>query len=233
MTSDADGPTERRFPVVTVSLIAANFAVWLFYQVPQFNASIREGAFYPCTVNDACDRAQPWVTSWISAMFMHASWGHLLGNMLYLLVFGKGVEAAFGRLNYLAFYFAGGFVATMTQTAATLLVGTAADARIPTLGASGAISAVLGAYWILYPRSKIVIFTRFFPLKVPTWLFLGVWFVYQLVEAYSSVLVDSANKGGVAFFAHIGGFLFGVIATLASDKGRRFRADYQASTDGR
>jgi hypothetical protein len=89
--------------------------------------------------------------SWVTAMFLHAGWDHILGNMLFLAIFGKNVEDAFGRLGYLVLYFAGGFAAIMLQTAMTLLFGTASDAQIPTLGASGAIAAVLGAYIVLYP----------------------------------------------------------------------------------
>ena len=88
-------------------------------------------------------------------MFLHGSWDHILGNMLFLAIFGKNVEDAFGPVRYLALYFAGGFVAMLTQTGMTLLFGTAADARVPTLGASGAIAAVLGAYFVLYPGSRV------------------------------------------------------------------------------
>jgi rhomboid family protein len=142
---------------------------------------------------------------------MHGSWDHILGNMLFLAIFGKNVEDAFGRLRYLAFYIAGGFVATMTQTAATLLAGSAASARVPNLGASGAIAAVLGAYFVLYPESRVLTLVLVFFVRVPAWIFLGLWFLYQLVEANFGLFSSSANGGGVAFFAHVGGFLFGVI----------------------
>jgi membrane associated rhomboid family serine protease len=223
MTPISDGARSQRYPVVTVSLIVANFAVWLLYELPDLNEAIRHASFYPCTVNDACERAEPWGISWITAMFLHASWGHILGNMLFLAVFGRGVEAAFGRLQYLVFYFAGGFAATMAQTGLTLAFESAKDARVPTLGASGAISAVLGAYLILYPREKIVVFLYFFPLKIPAWLFLGAWFVYQLVEAYSSLFVKQSGEG-VAFFAHIGGFVFGMAVAIPYARAQRARA---------
>jgi len=99
--------------------------------------------------------------SWITAMFLHGGWDHILGNMLFLAIFGKNVEDAFGPLRYAAFYFAGGLVAIMTQTAMTLLFGTAADGQVPPLGASGAIAAVLGAYFVLYPGSRILTFVFF------------------------------------------------------------------------
>jgi Rhomboid family len=106
-------------------------------------------------VENTCQAPQPWAISWLTAMFMHVSWDHLLGNMLFLAIFGKNVENAFGRLRYLAFYVAGGFAATVLQTAMTLGFSPDADARIPMLGASGAIGAVLGAFLALYPHARI------------------------------------------------------------------------------
>jgi membrane associated rhomboid family serine protease len=147
-------------------------------------------------------------------MFLHGSWDHILGNMLFLAVFGKNVEGAFGPIRYLVFYFAGGFVATITQTAMTLLFGSAAEARVPNLGASGAIAAVLGAYFILYPNATVRGLVVIFPVQLPAWFFLGAWFLYQLIEANFGLFGASANGGGVAFFAHVGGFVFGVIVAL-------------------
>ena len=120
-------------------------------------------------------------------MFMHGSWSHILGNMLFLAIFGKNVEDAFGHLRYLGFYVAGGFVATMTQTAVTLLFGTAAAARVPNLGASGAIAAVLGAFFILYPTARIRTLVLVFFVQIPAWVYLGGWFVYQLVEGHAGL----------------------------------------------
>jgi membrane associated rhomboid family serine protease len=154
-------------------------------------------------------------------MFLHGSWDHILGNMLFLAVFGKNVEDAFGPLRYLVFYFAGGFVATITQTVVTLAFGTSAEARVPNLGASGAIAAVLGAYFILYPDSKVRGLVVIFPVQLPAWFFLGAWFLYQLIEANFGIFGSAANGGGVAFFAHVGGFVFGVIvALLLTNAGR-------------
>jgi len=152
----SDGIRARSFPFVNVALIVANFAVFVLYELPHLNASIYHASFYPCTVTNACHGPEPWGISWFTAMFMHASWDHILGNMLFLAVFGKNVEDAFGHLRYLAFYIAGGFVAMMTQTLMTLLFGSALDGRAPNLGASGAIAAVLGAYFVLYPNSKVL-----------------------------------------------------------------------------
>ena len=217
----SDGLPARRFPIVTIAIIAANFAVWLFYELPDLDGSVHQASFYPCTVDGSCSGPEPWGISWLTSMFLHGSWDHILGNMLFLAVFGKNVEDAFGRLGYLAFYLAGGFVATVTQTAMTLLAGTAADARVPNLGASGAIAAVLGAYFVLYPRSRVLGLIGIFPVRISAWFFLGFWFLYQLFEANLGLLEAQAHGGGVAFFAHVGGFLFGLaVASLLAGSGR-------------
>jgi membrane associated rhomboid family serine protease len=217
----SDGLPARRFPVVNVAIIAANFAVWLFYEIPHLNSSVFHASFYPCTVNGSCHGPESWGVSWITAMFLHGSWGHILGNMLFLAVFGKNVEDAFGHLRYLAFYFAGGFVAMMTQTFFTLAFGSAAEGRIPNLGASGAIAAVLGAYFVLYPSSTVFGLAVVFPVRVSAWFFLGFWFLYQLFEANFGLFGANANGGGTAFFAHVGGFVFGaLVAFLLANAGR-------------
>src|SRR6266581_186673 len=218
----SDGLPARRFPVVNVTLIAACFAVWLFYELPDLNAAIFHASFYPCTIDNACHGPEPGGVSWITAMFLHGGWDHILGNMLFLAIFGKNVEDALGSLRYLVLYFAGGFVAMLTQTAMTLLFGTAGDARVPKLGASGAIAAVLGAYFVLYPGSRILTYiVPVFLVKIPAWIFLGVWFLYQLIEANFGLFSASANGGGVAFFAHVGGFIFGLLVTWLLIRTRR------------
>ena len=127
------------------------------------------------------------------------------------------------------YFFAGGFMATMTQTLMTLVFGTAAESLVPNLGASGAIAAVLGAYFVLYPNSKVFGLFVIFPLRVSAWFFLGFWFLYQLIEANFGLFSATANGGGVAFFAHVGGFLFGVIVTVALvNVGRLRPQDYDA-----
>jgi membrane associated rhomboid family serine protease len=217
----SDGIPARRFPLVNISLIVACFAVWIFYELPHLQSSVLHASFYPCTVDNACHGPESWGVSWITAMFLHGSWDHILGNMLFLAIFGKNVEDAFGRLRYLAFYFAGGFAAMMTQTAMTLLFGTAAEARVPNLGASGAIAAVMGAYFILYPDSRVLTLVLWFPVRIPAFVFLGFWFLYQLVEANFGLFAAKANGGGVAFFAHVGGFIFGlIVARLLAGAGR-------------
>lgn len=211
-----DNVPTRSFPVVTVALIAINTAVWLFYEVPDLNHAVMEFAYQPCEVNDSCPAGtavgEDWPITAVTSMFMHGDWLHIIGNMLFLWIFGNNVEDALGRVRFLVFYLLGGFAATALQTFITLAFGTAAEAQIPNLGASGAISAVLGAYFVLLPRASVVtviflliIFIREFPAR----LFLGFWFLLQLWLGGFSLVQPEAG-GGVAFFAHIGGFVFGI-----------------------
>ena len=131
------------------------------------------------------------------------------------VVFPPGFGPVTTINRYLAFSVAGGFVATMTQTAVTLLFGTAAAMRVPNLGASGAIAAVLGAFIVLYPTARIRTLLGIFFVQIPAWVYLGGWFLYQLVEGNFGLASASANGGGVAFFAHVGGFIFGAVVTAA------------------
>jgi membrane associated rhomboid family serine protease/ribosomal protein S27E len=219
-----DGIPARRFPVINVVLIVANFAVFLLYELPDQDAAINQASFYPCDVINACHLGIPWGVSWITAMFMHGNWHHILGNMVFLAVFGKNVEGAFGRLGYLVLYLAGGLAATVLQTAMTLQFGTAADAQSPNLGASGAIAAVLGAYIVLYPGARILAVgpSWYFAARIPAWFYLGFWILFQLFEG-NCALVHPDQTGGshVAFFAHVGGFVFGVlVAIILTSAGR-------------
>jgi membrane associated rhomboid family serine protease len=215
----SDGIPARSFPFVNVALIVANFAVWIFYELPHLGTSVYHASFYPCAVQGTCHAPEPWGVSWFTAMFLHGSWDHILGNMLFLAIFGKNVEDSFGHVRYLALYI-GGFVAALTQTLMTLIGGSAADAAVPVLGASGAIAAVLGAYFVSYPDSRILTLVLVFPVRIYAWVFLGLWFLYQLVEANFGLFAASANGGGTAFFAHVGGFAFGfIVARLLAGSG--------------
>ena len=223
----SDGIPARRFPYVNVALIVANLLVWILYETPHLGSAVYHASFYPCSVNGSCHAPLPWEFSWFTAMFMHASWDHILGNMLFLVIFGKNVEDAFGHLRYLAFYILGGFMAALLQTAITLLAGSAGAGLVPTLGASGAIAAVLGAYWVLYPGSRILTLVLVFPVRIRAWIWLGLWFLYQVIEANRGLTSAHAN-GGVAFFAHVGGFVFGVMVAagfLRSRTAARDRSD--------
>jgi rhomboid family protein len=228
-----DSNPGRRFPLVTVALIVANFAVFLFYELPNHDAAINQASFHPCDVTQACHLGLPWAVSWVTAMFMHASWFHILSNMLFLLIFGNNVEDAFGRLGYLAFYFGGGIAATALQTVVTLIFGTADDAQVANLGASGAIAAVLGAYIVLYPKARIFGLVGVIPLRVPAWLFLGFWFGMQLYAGNFALIHPDTNGGnGVAFFAHVGGFVFGVVVAVILSQTHQLRVNDRVEAGG-
>ena len=228
-----DNVPTRRFPVLTVALIAANVLVWILWQGAgvgdAFNSSLGEGAYFPCEVEASCDGpGWPWPINLCTAMFMHASWGHLIGNMLFLWIFGNNVEDTLGRPRFLVFYVAGGVAATAAQTIVTLGWGAADDARIPNLGASGAIAAVLGAYFILVPQGKVLtLVLPFFLFEIPAVVFLGIYFVYQLVIGGYSFVHPEAG-GGVAYFAHLGGIAFGLLTVklFAAGRPRPLRPSY-------
>ena len=218
-------PTRTR-PWVTYGLILANVLVWALYQLPDLQGSVDDLAYHPCEVVDECLQVgEGWWLTAFTSMFMHGGWAHLLGNMLFLWVFGNNVEDALGHVRYLVFYVCGGFAATALQTFVTLSVANGADATIPNLGASGAVSAVLGAYLVLLPRARIL--TLFFVVlrEVPAVLVLGLWFVLQILSGGAS-LEQPQSGGGVAFFAHVGGFVFGALLVKVVAIRRPLRAGY-------
>jgi membrane associated rhomboid family serine protease len=217
----------RRFPLVTVAIIVANGAVWLFYQVPQPQHSVVELSFKPCEVQHACpDPGISWPFDVVSAMFAHGSWLHIIGNMLFLWVFGDNVEDAMGRIRFSVFYLLSGVAATALQTSVTLGFGSGFEASIPNIGASGAIAGVLGAYFFLYPAASVIalvpLLLFLIPVQLPALFFLGFWFLFQLWQGGFSLIAPTAG-GGVAFFAHVGGFLFGGLALRLFVVRRRVR----------
>jgi len=228
-----DNVPTRHFPVLTVGLIAANVLVWILYQDAGqgrgFLASVNELAYHPCEIENSCEQVgRDWPVTILTSMFMHASWGHLIGNMLFLWIFGNNVEDTLGRLRFLAFYLIGGLAATAAQSFVTLGYGTAEDATVPNLGASGAISAVLGAYFLLVPHAKVLtLVPPFFFLEIPASIFLGIYFVFQLVIGGYS-FVHPEESGGVAYFAHLGGIGFGLLTVrlFAAGRPRPLRPSY-------
>jgi len=215
-----DNVPTRTFPVVTVALIAANVLVWIWEVTgTSVDADILHYGYYPCSLEGPCVQPAvlvhhvPWYEGVFTSMFMHASWIHIGGNMLFLWIFGNNVEDAFGHVRFLFWYLAAGLAAAATQTVVTLAVAAPAGASIPNVGASGAIAGVLGAYLVLLPGASVltafIIVVIVFLREIPAVLFLGLWFLFQLWEGSFSILQPQAG-GGVAFFAHIGGFLFGV-----------------------
>jgi membrane associated rhomboid family serine protease len=225
-----DNVPTRSFPLVTLLLIAANVAVWIFYQLPDLEGSAVELAYQPCEVTDSCPPGtavgEDWPITAVTSMFMHGSWLHLLGNMLFLWIFGNNVEDAMGKVRFLVFYLLAGLAATALQTIVTLSTASGADTAIPNLGASGAVSGVLGAYLLLLPTAKVLTIAFIFLIEVPAFLFLGFWFVFQLWSGGVSLTSPEAG-GGVAFFAHVGGFVFGMVTVyLFAAGGRPLRPRY-------
>src|SRR3954467_1267165 len=216
-----DNVPTRRFPVVTVVLIVANLVVWSWeLKQPGVDVHVFRDGFYPCTIQGPCHvpapfpvHPLPWYEGVFTGMFMHASWEHILGNMLFLWIFGNNVEEALGRGRFLVWYLAAGIAAMAAQSAITLWAGSVRDASVPNIGASGAIAGVLGAYFLLLPRARVltlIFFGIILIREIPAVWFLGAWFVFQLWDGGFSIL-HADRGGGVAFFAHIGGFVFGML----------------------
>ena len=226
-----DNAPTRKFPLVTVSLIVANVLVYLWeVSGPGLERHVLEYGYYPCTVEGPCTQPYtqvphpgPWGETAFTSMFMHGGIVHIAGNMLFLWIFGNNVEDALGRWRFLLWYIVAGLAASSLQTFITLHFGTPADASIPNIGASGAIAGVLGAYFLLLPRARVLtaffLGFIFFFREIPAVLFLGVWIALQAVDGTLSLTTPQAG-GGVAFFAHIGGFAFGLLTVYLVAKHR-------------
>ena len=242
-----DNIPTRRWPVVTVTLIVVNVLMFFLFQQAfgdqrAFEQRVVEYGAIPYEITHPgrqceatrggellCEgqpgvrgQADPQPSTWLtlfSSMFMHGGLLHIAGNMLYLWIFGNNVEDSMGRLRFLAFYLLGGLVALAAQT----VIGP--DAAVPTIGASGAVAAVLGGYILLYPRARVttlvvlIFFITF--IQLPALLVLGGWFLLQLYQG----LLQPAAGSGVAYFAHIGGFVFGLLLIKAF--ANRAKGDYE------
>lgn len=207
------GDASRRpgsIPFVTVLLVLVNGFVFLL-ELMGGDGFLATWAATPAQIVSG----QHWITI-VTAMFMHASWSHIIGNMVFLWAFGPEIEDAMGPVRYLVFYLAGGLVAMLAQVAAD------PHSTIPNLGASGAIAAVMGGFLVTYPRDKIrtVLFLFVFVkiTFIPAALLIGFWFVTQL---FSAGAVAQVQAGGVAYLAHIGGFIFGAITARWFEDPRR------------
>ncbi|MDQ3957112.1 MAG: rhomboid family intramembrane serine protease [Actinomycetota bacterium] len=222
--SDAN-PT-RRLPVLTLLLIAANVAIFFFVE-PGFGQDLEANVYFveqapiPCQLEDDCPEGirltftqgvriperglVSFVGAAIFSTFLHAGWLHIIGNMLFLWVFGNNIEDYLGRAKFLAFYLAGGLAASFAHALTHL------DSIAPSVGASGAVAAVMGAYLLLYPRARVnvlVIIVFFLTvIQLSAVVVLGLWFLYQFLYAYQEATVAT----GVAWMAHVGGFVFGLV----------------------
>ena len=202
-------------PVVTISIIVINVVVFLL-ELAGGEPFVEQWAVIPAHIV----AGQHWITI-LTAMFMHAGWMHIIGNMVFLWAFGPEIEDAMGPLRYLAFYLLGGIVASVAQIAAM------SSSTVPNLGASGAIAAVMGAFLITYPRDKIrtlLLLGWFITVTViPASVLIGIWFLIQLFSQVGSV-VAAQSGGGVAYMAHVGGFIFGAIIARLFEDPRRIAA---------
>lgn len=160
------------------------------------------------------------VLPFFTSMFLHGSWMHVIGNMWFLFIFGDNVEDYMGHFKYLVFYILTGLIAMLTQVVINL------HSHVPTVGASGAIAGVLGAYFVLYPRARVLTWFFVFVLWVPAWIILGYWFALQFLSGTATALsVQGQNVGGVAFWAHVGGFISGALLVKLFGE-RRLRYPY-------
>lgn len=210
---DVRDPTSA-LPIVTIGLILANFLVF-FYELAlpqdQIEPFLNAFALVPCEYTSQCavfpGTPTPFWITLLSSMFIHGGWDHILGNMLFLGVFGIHVERSMGALRYLAFYLVSGLGASALE------IATATGSNVPGIGASGAIAGVLAGYLLLYPRSHIDVLLPLgafaWPARVPAWVFIGLWFLYQLALSVVSI-GDVGSGGGVAYSAHVGGFITGL-----------------------
>jgi membrane associated rhomboid family serine protease len=196
-----DNRLRRTFPWVTYLLIAVNF-IFFFAELTLGDQFIYDWSFIPqrFLANPAGDFA-----TIFTSMFMHAGWLHILGNMLYLWIFGDNVEDVFGHFKFLIFYLICGTAATFGQMAFNT------DSTIPNLGASGAIAGVLGAYIFMFPLSRVSVLMGFFVIPMPALIVIGFWIILQIFSGIGSV--SGAEQGGVAYMAHVGGFFAGLLLT--------------------
>lgn len=204
-------------PIITGLFIALNIVVWLMFQGAGQEGALRASVInygaVPCEITGACGIDGIGWLALASSMFLHGSWEHLLGNMLFLWVFGNNIEDSMGHTRFIAFYLICGVAASLAH------VFLSPASSIPTVGASGAISGVMGAYVLLYPKVRVrTWFPPFFFFNVPALFFLGYWFFIQLATGLMSFGPEAGESGGVAFWAHVGGFVAGLVLIKLFEK---------------
>ena len=198
-----DDSSRRTLPMVTYVLIALN-VLFFFVELNGGDAFIQHWAFVPrrFLANPGSD-----LPTLFTSMFMHGGWLHLIGNMLYLWIFGDNVEDRFGHVKFIVFYLLCGIGATFAQMAFS------SGSNVPNLGASGAIAGVLGAYIVLFPRGRVNVLMGRGVIPMPALAVIGFWIVLQFISGVGSIS-NSADTGGVAYMAHVGGFIVGVVLTF-------------------
>jgi rhomboid family protein len=213
-------------PYVTYFLIAINVLIFLMefaLDPASLRGLIYEFGMVPSHVTGLISggHSSPAVAlvPMFTSMFLHGSWMHVIGNMWFLWIFGDNVEDYLGHFKYLAFYLVSGVAAALAQIVVNPL------STVPNVGASGAIAGVLGAYFILYPKARVLTWFFYFFFYVPAWVMLGYWFVYQFLSgAATSITQAGQNSGGIAFWAHVGGFVSGIVLIkILPERPQRYR----------
>src|SRR5262245_56578527 len=224
-----DNIPSRTFPIITILIIVINVFVFLYELslgrglerfIMQYGVVPGAVTGWPASNRSLSDVALPFITS----MFLHGGWLHLIGNMWYLWIFGDNIEDRLGHFSYLIFYLLCGLGAGIVHTILNF------DVRVPAIGASGAIAGVLGAYLVSYPGARILtlipIFIFMQIIEIPAVIVLGFWFIMQFLAGTASLASATANTGGVAWWAHVGGFVIGMILVGMFPRRDRYRYDY-------
>lgn len=217
-----ENPTEIT-PFVTAALVALNLAAWFLLQgagTPEaLEASVLHFGTIPCEVTGACETQGFGWEAVVTSMFMHGGWEHLLGNLLFLWVFGNNIEDSMGHLRFIVFYLGCGAIAGLAH------VFLSPSSAIPAVGASGAISGIMGAYVLLYPRVRVRTWIPpFFLVNLSAVFLLGYWFFLQLAAGVVSFGPEMGERGGVAVWAHVGGFVAGLALIRGFAKPRLVQA---------
>ncbi|HLJ66651.1 MAG TPA: rhomboid family intramembrane serine protease [Chloroflexota bacterium] len=234
---DTTGEDTEIMPLANIGIIVVNFLVF-FYELSLSSGALNKFflsfSLVPCEYTNHCaayaGTPHPFWLTLVSSMFMHAGWAHILGNMLFLFVFGNHVERSMGHLRYLGFYLLCGLGASVLE------IATAVNSTVPGLGASGAIAGVLAGFLVLYPSAKIgsllSLGVLYIPARIPAWVFIGFWFLYQLVNGVAALGSTTTSAGGVAYWAHVGGFITGLLLVRlfsSSDRVDRLRLAHTAA----
>jgi membrane associated rhomboid family serine protease len=218
-------------PFVNYFLIGLNLVIFLFEATldrPGLDMVIRQFGVVPSHLAAFLAGSHRYsllavVLPFFTSLFLHGSWMHVIGNMWFLYIFGDNVEDYLGHFKYLVFYLLTGVLAMSTQVVVNL------HSTVPAVGASGAIAGVLGAYFVLYPRARVLTWFFVFVLWVPAWIILGYWFALQFLSGTATLLaVQGQNIGGVAFWAHVGGFVSGaLLVKVFGERARRYPYAFQ------
>ncbi|SRR5579871_1293757 len=215
-------------PWVTGFLIGLNLVIFLFESTldpRSLNALVHQFAVVPAHLSGFLSGSPKYplsavIVPFFTSLFLHGGWMHVIGNMWFLFIFGDNVEDYLGHFKYLVFYLLTGVIAMFTQVITDL------HSTVPALGASGAIAGVLGAYFVLYPRARVLTWFFVFVLWIPAWVVLGYWFVLNFLSGTATALtVQAHSMGGIAFWAHVGGFLSGALLVKIFGE-RQMRSPY-------